>query len=144
MKRKSDTTTLVITAVIISPIIAFSVLISALADYNPKPEDLGDGFMYFEEQQFISFYNEEDSLSTDIPPYILSYWNNSGVILIKQHPKKYDDVMYTHYDYPSGRDTTYYWFIEKRNKIITGPILYSDMEQHLRERGMEGLGDLIR
>ena len=56
-----------------------------------------------------------------IPPTILEYRYNSDFIIVKQHPTKYKDIMYIDYNYPLGRDTVYYWIIEKKTNTFTGP-----------------------
>ena len=53
------------------------------------------------------------------------------MLFVKQHPSKYDDVMYKTIEYKYGRDTTYFWLIDKCTKNVVGPILYSEMEAYL-------------
>ena len=80
-------------------------------------EDLGGGFTYYPEQKMISG-------KFQIPPIILEYKYNSEIIIVKQHPTKYKDIMYDDYDYTLGRDTIYYWIIEKKTNTLVGPVNY--------------------
>jgi hypothetical protein len=77
--------------------------------FSNDNEDLGGGYTYYSEQKMISGRFQ-------IPPIILEYKYNSEIIIVKQQPTKYKDIMYVDYDYPLGRDTIYYWIIEKKNK----------------------------
>jgi hypothetical protein len=45
--------------------------------------------------------------------------------------------------YPYGRDTLYYFLIDKKEKTIMGPLLYSDMEAFLQEKNLERLLDSL-
>ena len=59
-----------------------------------------------------------------IPPIILEYKYNSEIIIVKKNPTKYKDIMYDDYDYTLGRDTIYYWIIEKKTNTLVGPVNY--------------------
>ena len=87
--------------------------------FSNDNEDLGGGYTYFSEQKMISG-------KFQIPPTILEYRYNSEIIIVKQRPTKYKDTMYTDYNYPLGRDTIYYWIIDKKTNTFTGPIKYDE------------------
>lgn len=98
---------------------------------------LGKGFKYFEVPSSINYWRLGDTLHFDIAPDVISYWNNPNNILVKQHPLKYGDIMFQEPLYPYGRDTVYYWFIDKRTKEVFGPALYSEMEVYLHDKQLE-------
>ncbi len=107
-----------------------------ISDTEEHP--LGRGFNYSEYTESIYYWRYGDSLHFSIPPRVLSYDNRWSSIIIKQQPELFDDPMFSHYDYPYGRDSVYYWYINKKSKEITGPVLYSEMECFLEEKGLEG------
>lgn len=101
---------------------------------------LGDGYFYIEcegHTRHIYYWKEDDSTTVFIPPEVLSYVNTSRFILAIQKPNQFDEAIYEmFYNYPSSRDTTYYWFVDKQEKSITGPLLYSEMEYFLQEKDL--------
>ncbi|MBR0166922.1 MAG: hypothetical protein IJQ13_08610 [Prevotella sp.] len=103
-------------------LIAWTTITIIFSDDN---EDLGGGYTYYSEQKMISGRFQ-------IPPIILEYRYNSEIIIVKQQPTKYKDIMYVDYDYPLGRDTIYYWIIEKKTNSFVGPINY---DKFLKEVG---------
>ena len=74
-----------------------------------------------------------------IPPTILEYRYNSEIIVAKQHPTKYKDIMYIDYNYPLGRDTIYYWIIEKETNTFMGPINYDEFLKGISKYDDKGL-----
>lgn len=104
---------------------------------------LGDGYYYIEcegHTKHIYYWNEGDSTTVFIPPEVLSYVNTSIFILAKQKPNQFDEAIYEKfYNYPSGRDTIYYWFVNKQEKYLIGPLLYSEMEFFLQEKDLSQL-----
>ena len=119
--------------------IIFLLLYSVLVP--PSGEKvLGDGYFYLEcegHTRHIYYWEEGDSTIVFIPPEVLSYVNTSMYILAKQKPKQFDEAIYEKfYNYPSGRDTTYYWFVDKQKKDLMGPLLLSEMESFLREKNL--------
>ena len=87
--------------------------------FSDDSKDLGGGYTYYSEQKMICGKYQ-------IPPTILEYRYNSEIIIVKQRPTKYKDIMYIDYNYPLGRDTIYYWIIEKKTNTFIGPINYDD------------------
>lgn len=100
---------------------------------------LGRGFSFYEEPSFISYSRKHDSLHVDNPPQVLSYKNTLNYLLVMQHPEKYDNVMFSRYEYPYGRDRIYYWFIDKRSKEVVGPMPYPEMYLYLKGKNKERL-----
>lgn len=96
-------------------IISFLIFVALffLLFHNPN-EDLGGGYTYYSEQKFISGDYE-------IPPVVLEYKYNDNVIVVKQRPMKHGNIMYAENNYYLGRDTIYYWIIEKNSQKIIGP-----------------------
>jgi hypothetical protein len=97
---------------------------------------LGRGFTYFESPGHVAYWKKGDTLHFDIPPKVLSYKNTWNTLLVKQHPRQYPHIEDTPYFYPYGRDTIYYFFVDKRSRTVTGPLLYSEMESFLQERDL--------
>ncbi|MBR1872694.1 MAG: hypothetical protein IJ795_05755 [Bacteroidales bacterium] len=114
------------------------ILVIVLLILGPCGEHpLGGGFTYFESPRMISYWNMKDTLHLDIPKDVLSYKNTLNYLLVKQRPAQYPDVLDdTKYVYPHGRDTVYYFFIDKRAKEVTGPLLYSEMETYLKDKDL--------
>lgn len=68
----------------------------------------------------------------DIPPVSDVIFNSTAILVVRQKPLKHtEEAIYEHtYNYPMGRDSTYYWIIYKKEKRYVGPILeheYKDM-----------------
>ena len=97
---------------------------------------LGRGFTYIESPSLITYWKRNDTLQFDISPKVLSYNNSWNFLLIKQRPNPYPHIEDTPYNYAFGRDTVYYFFIDKSTKKVTGPLLYADMELFLREKDL--------
>ena len=128
-------------SILLFSFIALVVLLLYTALFPPSGEKaLGDGYYYLEcegHTRHIYYWKESDSTTIFIPPEVLSYVNTSIFILAKQKPNQFDEVVYEKfYNYPSGRDTTYYWFVNKQEKDLTGPLLYSEMESFLCDKDM--------
>lgn len=100
---------------------------------------LGRGFTYFEDPSFVSYWRFGDTIHFNIPPDILSYKNTWNTLLIKQKPRHFEHTDDTHYEYYQGRDSVYYFFVDKKNKEVIGPLLYPEMEAFLQERDFVSL-----
>lgn len=105
--------------------------------FNSEAHHLGKGFIYSEVPSYINYQRRGDTLRFDIAPDVIAYWNNPKNILIKQHPQKYGSIMFQEPQYPYGRDTVYYWFIDKRTKEVFGPALYTEMEVYLHDKQLK-------
>ena len=86
-------------------------------------EDFGDGYNLYTDDRCI--FGQKGGLTIDIPFEVLGYESNGSFIVVRQQPDKFDDRGI----YPSGRDTTYYWIIDKDNDRIYGPVLYGRFRQ---------------
>ena len=105
----------------------------------PSERHLGRGFVYFEDPSSIQYWRRNDSRTIDIGPDIISYNNTWNYLLVKQKPDKYKNIFDLETHYPYGRDSVYYWFIDKRSKVLNGPMLYSSMSTFLSEKNLEHL-----
>lgn len=103
---------------------------------SSEEHHLGRGFSYFESPSSVFYWKKGDTLQFNIPPDVLSYHNTWNTLLVKQHPRPYPHFEDTPFDYPMGRDTVYYFFIDKHTKEVTGPLPYSEMESFLQERDL--------
>jgi len=109
---------------IILALLAIMVLWSIVNDRNRIY--LGAGFSYYRDIKSVLFWNVGDTTNRDIPPTVLAYKKNQQYIVIKQKPKEYENVMYPQYNYSAGRDTVYYWIINKNTKQVSGPLERKD------------------
>ena len=105
----------------------------------PSERHLGRGFVYFEDPSSIQYWRRNDSRTIDIGPDIISYNNTWNYLLVKQKPDKYKNIFDLETHYPYGRDSVYYWFIDKRTKEIVGPITYNEMETYLNDIDLSSL-----
>ena len=108
---------------------------------SPDEKGLGKGFTFFGDyNSHIYYWEKGDSLTVFIPPEVLSYYNTTEIILVKQHPHRFDEAVYPRfYQYPYGRDTVYYWFVDKNTKDYIGPLLYSEMETYLKDKDLANM-----
>lgn len=119
--------------------VAIIALLSYSLLFPPSEEkNLGDGFRFFGgHDSHIYYWASADSTTIFIPPDVLSYVNTKHFILARQKPHQFDDATDPKfYEYPSGRDTTYYWFVDKQEKSLTGPLLLSEMASFLQEKDL--------
>ena len=98
----------------------------------------------------IDYWRKGDTAIVFIPPEVYSYTNTRDYsytntrdyILAKQKPEQFDQTVYpNHYEYPYGRDTIYYWFVDKKGKKLVGPFLYSEMESYLKRNNLDKMFD---
>lgn len=119
--------------------VAIVVLLLYSVLFLPYEEkNLGNGFRLFGgHDSEIYYWALGDTTTVFIPPDVLSYVNTKRYILARQKPHQFDDAIYPKfYKYPFGRDTTYYWFVDKQEKSLKGPLLYSEMESFLQEKDL--------
>ena len=71
----------------------------------------------------------------DIPPVVISYKFDNRFIVAKQSPTPCDNVIYDkmEYNYYLGRDTIYYWIIDKQTGKFYGPIDYNQYDSLLKK-----------
>lgn len=88
---------------------------------------LGNSYVYVPECRHITG-------DIDIPPVVDGYKFNKRYIVAKQTPGPFDNVIYDkmEYNYYLGRDTIYYWIIDKQTGDFWGPIDYNKYVSLLR------------
>lgn len=118
--------------VTISLIILFSLFSFISLFINYDNIELGNGFVYNEERKDILG-------KIDIPPQIISYERDEKYVIVKQLPSKYHNVIYNkiHYEYTNGRNSIYYWLIEKNKQNVMGPMDSLDFIRILKEKKIE-------
>lgn len=96
-------------------------LLEACANLNDGPEDLGGGYVLFNR----CIYGDPDRPSIDITGRVEDYNKDSRFIIVKARPSntRYADFPERmEFEYPLGRDTTYYWIIDKDSYSYYGPL----------------------
>lgn len=109
---------------IIKFLLFFIIVLILISIFKSNEKQLGNGYWYDIEGKRIFGPN------IDIPPCVERYKYNSKCIIVEQKPyNQQEDIIYERtYNYPIGRNTTYYWIILKTNNTYYGPILYEDMQ----------------
>ncbi|MEE3417576.1 MAG: hypothetical protein VZR53_19820 [Prevotella sp.] len=81
---------------------------------------MGDNYIYDSEHQHIIG-------AIDIPPVVKEYKYDKRFIVAKQLPEAFDYAIYDkmEYNYYLGRDTAYYWIIDKQKEEVWGPMDYN-------------------
>ena len=86
---------------------------------------LGAGYKYYSEQKAILSWK-----GGIIPPEIIEYNYGRKHIVVAQKPrslleidKLYFDDLPSNFSYPNGLAIIYYWIIDKKTKVIYGPML---------------------
>ena len=104
--------------------ISIGIIFSLLSNDEVK---LGNNYVYDSECRHITG-------KIDIPPVVDSYKFNKRYIVAKQTPGPFDNVIYDkmEYNYYLGRDTIYYWIIDKQTGKVWGPIDYNKYASLLR------------
>lgn len=92
--------------------------------------NLGCGYWYDREGKRL--FGPNDII---IPPYIEEFDYNATYIVVKQKPlQQREEIQYERiYDYPMGRDSIYYWIINKREHKSWGPILNEEYYSILKK-----------
>ena len=114
-------------SIVIIPVFVVVVLVTMM--YNPNEQSLGDGYWYDIEGKRVF------GPDIDIPPTAKIVECTRYYIIVEQHPKpEREDAMYEYeYNYPYGRDTTYYWIIYKKENSFIGPFVPSELDSILIE-----------
>lgn len=108
----------------------FIIFVGIFFYFSLFPNDeikLGDNYIYDAEHQHIIG-------TIDIPPVVNNYKYNKRFIVAKQSPTEYTHAIYDkmEYNYYLGRDTVYYWIIDKQTGKVWGPIDYNKYFSLLR------------
>ena len=74
----------------------------------------------------------------DIPPVAKIIQCKGDYIIVEQEPKKErEEAVYERvYNYPYGRDTTYFWIINKKKHTFSGPLLETELDSVLVKNGI--------
>lgn len=112
---------------IILVVLVVTVTWLVIMPYNTRI--LGDGYWYDIEGKRVF------GPDIDIPPTAKIVECTRYYIIVEQHPKpEREDAMYEYeYNYPYGRDTTYYWIIYKKENSFIGPFVPSELDSILIE-----------
>lgn len=77
-------------------------------------EKLGGGYDFFQGRIFGPI---------GVPDEVLNFSHDRHFIIVKQLPTPYPNAMdQIRYNYPLGRDSVYYWIIDKDKTEVYGPI----------------------
>lgn len=106
------------------------IIIIIISPHNSQL--LGGGYWYDKEGKRVF------GPDIDIPPISLIIQCNRDYIIVEQHPnKELEEATYNRvYNYPCGRDTTYYWVICKKKCTFEGPLLRSQLDSVLIENSI--------
>lgn len=112
--------------IIISVFVIYLLLSSIFGGTTTKK--LSGGYTYSSDHKHIIG-------ATDIPPNVIDYVYDKDFILVKQKPKEFDEAIYDkmEYNYPHGRDSTYYWLIIVKNKVALGPLDINEFNKAISE-----------
>ena len=98
------------------------ILLSTSSSCSDRALELsGDYFLRMEGKGTNDVLSHQAS-GTEIPSNVLSLAYNSEFILAKQRPNGTDDPLYKKHIYKHGRNSTYYWLIVHRDKLVFGPM----------------------
>ena len=76
-----------------------------------------------------------DSTTAFIPPEVLSYYNTPGFILVKQHPRQYDEaVCPRYYQYHHGQILFIIGTSTKTRKFMLAPFFIQRLKRTCRTR----------
>lgn len=110
-------------AIISLAVVAFIFLI--VIPHNSQ--DLGEGYWYDKEGKRV--FGQD----IDVPPIAKIVECKEDYLIVEQRPKKErEEATYEReYNYPYGRDTTYFWVIYKKEHTFEGPLLFSELDSVL-------------
>ena len=85
--------------------------------------------------QIFRFTYDNSEYVIVIKDRVISLKEDGDYIIVEQHPnrEKEEATYEREYIYPSGRDTTYYWVICKKEHAFWGPLLQSELDSVLVE-----------
>lgn len=98
-----------------------------------------DYFCYEEHQSDVRIYHNEKP-HFEIPSNITDYKNTMDWILVRQIPleEKYQTKPFGSFlFYPAGKDTVYYWIVDKKNHQAYGPLFYDDYLNKAKQLSIE-------
>ena len=122
-------------------IIAISVILILINGVmNDFVAYLGRDYICYEEHQSdVRIYHNEKP-HFEIPSNITDYKNTIDWILVRQIPseEKYQNKAFGSFIlYPAGKDTVYYWIVDKKNHQAYGPLFYDDYLNKAKQLSIE-------
>ena len=111
----------------------FILTIIVLIAIPNNSRNLGGGYWYDIEGKRVF------GPDIDIPPVSRIIQSKGDYFIVEQHPnKEQEEATYGRvYNYPHGRDRTYYWIINKKEHAFLGPLLRSELDSALLENGIK-------
>lgn len=109
------------------------VAIVLLIVISHNSQDLGSGYWYDREGKRVF------GPDIDVPPVAKILTHKGDYIVVEQHPnEEREEATYEReYNYPYGRDTTYFWIIYKEKHTFSGPLLRTELDSVLLEDGIK-------
>lgn len=101
---------------------------------------LGRGYICYDEHQSDVHIYHNEKPQFGIPSNITDYKNTIDWILIRQIPseEKYPKEAFGPFvSYPMGKDTVYYWIVDKKSHQVYGPLFYDDYLNKVKELNIE-------
>lgn len=107
------------------------ILQCCTSDYT---ENLGDGYFFRNEGGDLKDILSKEPKGGEIPSTVIAFDYDKNFIIAKQRPKLSQDILYEkNYYYELGADTTYFWLIVKKNRLVLGPLKEKEFRD-VRER----------
>mgnify|MGYP001255448171 FL=1 len=107
------------------------ILQCCTSDYT---ENLGDGYFFRNEGGDLKDILSKEPKGGEIPSTVIAFDYDKNFIIAKQRPKLPQDILYEkNYYYELGADTTYFWLIVKKNRLVLGPLKEKEFRD-VRER----------
>lgn len=107
------------------------ILQCCTSDYT---ENLGGGYFFRNEGGDLKDILSKDPKGGEIPSTVIAFDYDKNFIIAKQRPKLPQDILYEkNYNYELGADTTYFWLIIKKSRLVLGPLKEKEFRK-VRER----------
>jgi hypothetical protein len=101
------------------------------SDYT---ENLGGGYFFRNEGGDLKDILSKEPKGGEIPSTVIAFDYDKNFIIAKQRPKLPQDILYEkNYNYELGADTTYFWLIIKKSRLVLGPLKEKEFRE-VRER----------
>lgn len=86
-------------------------------------KELSGDYFYRSEGGDVHDILNHSGVGNDIPVNVMSYDYDKNFIVAIQRPNQFDDALYERkFFYKNGRDSSYYWLVCHRQKLILGPL----------------------
>lgn len=96
------------------------ILQCCTSDYT---ENLGGGYFFRNEGGDLKDILSKEPKGGEIPSTVIAFDFDKNFIIAKQRPKLPQDILYKKsYNYELGANTTYFWLIIKKNRLVLGPL----------------------